>query len=300
MPLGTDTPSTIGIAFAVLGPAFIAAKARMPDADAAIVAWQIGMATMVLMGLFKAAMAMVGDKLRRWFPQAGLLGSIAGVGIALLCTLQLGNILSEPLVGLVSLGLILYAMVARIKLPFGAPPVLASVVIGAALYFGLGALGLTAHPVTLPAANFPLGFPTPSLGSMHGMSVAVHQYIPLALPFAILTVVGGIDVTESARVAGDDYDTRKILLTEAVSTLIAGICGGMSQTTPYIGHPAYKAMGARAAYTLATGLVIGLGGVFGYIAFLAGALPHPALAPIMFFIGLEITGQAYRAVIRRL
>src|SRR5262245_8825522 len=44
MPLGLDSPSTIGMALAVLGPAFIAAKANMPAADAAIVAWQVGMA----------------------------------------------------------------------------------------------------------------------------------------------------------------------------------------------------------------------------------------------------------------
>src|SRR6185436_17813666 len=82
-------------------------------------------------------------------------------------------------------------------------------------------------------------------------------------------------------------------------TLVAGVCGGMSQTTPYIGHPAYKAMGGRAAYTLATGLVIGFGGMLGYIAFLAGVLPHPALGPILLFIGLEIAGQAYMATPRR-
>jgi AGZA family xanthine/uracil permease-like MFS transporter len=73
----------------------------------------------------------------------------------------------------------------------------------------------------------------------------------------------------------------------------------VAQTTPYIGHPAYKAMGGRAAYTLATGLVVGLGGIFGVIAFLAGALPRPVLAPILVFIGLEITGQSYLATPRR-
>src|SRR3954462_4580024 len=46
--LGLASPSTIGMALAVLGPAFIAAKARLSAADAAIVAWQVGMATMVL------------------------------------------------------------------------------------------------------------------------------------------------------------------------------------------------------------------------------------------------------------
>src|SRR5215216_751748 len=48
MPLGLDAPSTIGMAFTVLGPAFMAAKARVPVADAAVLAWQVGMAAMVI------------------------------------------------------------------------------------------------------------------------------------------------------------------------------------------------------------------------------------------------------------
>jgi AGZA family xanthine/uracil permease-like MFS transporter len=127
----------------------------------------------------------------------------------------------------------------------------------------------------------------------------VREYLPLALPFAILTVIGGINVTESARLAGDDYNTRDILLTEAIATLIAGVCGGVSQSTPYIGHPAYKAMGGRAGYTLATGIFIGLGGIFGYIAFMADALPKPALAPILIFVALDITEQSFLVTPKR-
>jgi AGZA family xanthine/uracil permease-like MFS transporter len=299
MPLGTDTPSTIGIALAVLGPAYLAARARMSDADAVVLAWQVGMATMVLMGLFKVAMSFIGERIGRWIPAAGLLGSIAGVGVALLGTLQLGEIYAEPVVGMIALGLILYALVARIRLPFQAPAVLVAVTVGAVLYYGLGAWGLTVHPVAMPEANMLFALPVPNMGFVTGMPIALRDYLPLALPFAILTIVGGINVTESARQAGDDYRTRDILLVEAVSTLIAGVCGGMSQTTPYIGHPAYKAMGGRAGYTLMTGLFVGLGGIFGYVAFMAALLPRPALAPVLFFIGLEITSQAYVATPRR-
>jgi len=64
MPFGLDSPSTIGMAFAVLGPAFIAAKARMPVAEAAVLAWQVGMAAMVMIGVFKLAMTFVGDRIR--------------------------------------------------------------------------------------------------------------------------------------------------------------------------------------------------------------------------------------------
>ena len=123
----------------------------------------------------------------------------------------------------------------------------------------------------------------------------VLAYLPLALPFAVATVVGGIDNTESARVAGDEYPTRDILLTEAVATIVAGTCGGVVQNTPYIGHPAYKAMGARAGYTLATGLVIGAGAAIGVVSLLVSLLPEAAVAPILIFIGLEITAQAFVA-----
>ena len=42
MPLGLDAPSTIGMAFAVLGPAYLSAKTRMPEAEAGVFAWQVG------------------------------------------------------------------------------------------------------------------------------------------------------------------------------------------------------------------------------------------------------------------
>ena len=299
MPLGLDSPSTIGMAFAVLGPAFIAARARMPEGDAAVVAWQVGMAAMVVIGLFKLVLTFFGDRIREIVPQAGLLGSIGGVGIALLGTLQLGEVFSEPIAGMIAFGIILYALVARIRLPFRVPEVLASVVIGAAIYYGLGAAGLSVHPISFPAPNFPFALPAPTLGFLEGLPIVLREYLPLALPFAILTVIGGIDTTESARVAGDEYRTRDILLVEALATLGAGVFGGVSQTTPYIGHPAYKAMGGRAAYTLATGIVVGLGGIFGYVAFVADALPKPVLAPILVFIGLEIAGQSFLAPPRR-
>jgi adenine/guanine/hypoxanthine permease len=293
MPLGLDAPSTIGMAFAVLGPAYLAAKARLPEAEAGIVAWQVGMACMILIGLFKLGMSFIGGAIQRVVPKAGLLGSIAGVGIALMGVLQLADILAEPVVGFVSLGLIFYSLIARLRLPFGLPGVVASVAAGAAVYYALGSFGLLHRPLVLPPLEFPIGFPVPTLGFVSGLPVALAQYLPVAIPFAILTVIGGINVTESARLAGDDYKTRSILLTEAIATLVAGVCGGVSQTTPYIGHPAYKNMGGRAAYTLATGLFVGLGGILGYIPFLAMLLPISCLAPILIFVAFDIVAQAF-------
>jgi AGZA family xanthine/uracil permease-like MFS transporter len=128
--------------------------------------------------VFKLLMTFVGERIRRLVPQAGLLGSIGGVGIALLGTLQLGEVFSEPIAGMVAFGIILYALVARIRLPFRAPEVLASVAVGALIYYALGAAGLSVHPITMPAANFPVAFPTPTLGFLQGLPIVVREYIP--------------------------------------------------------------------------------------------------------------------------
>jgi AGZA family xanthine/uracil permease-like MFS transporter len=295
MPLGLDTPSTIGIALAVLGPAFISLKAGgMPEREAALMTWYIGMATMVMIGLVKLALSFAGGWIQKVVPQAGLLGSLAGIGLALIGFVPLVEIFGVPLVGTISLGLILYTLVAGIRLPRNFPGVLAAILAGTALYHVLGPLGLVGGTYTVPTVELHLGFPTPTLGFLAGF-VAALKYLPIAVPFALLTVVGGINVTESARVAGDDFRTRDILLTEAVATLVAGLCGGVAQSTPYIGQPAYKGMGARAGYTLLTGLFIGLGGIFGYVSFIVELIPRAVLAPILVFVALDIMVQAFVA-----
>jgi AGZA family xanthine/uracil permease-like MFS transporter len=296
MPLGLDTPSTIGIALTVLGPAFVALKqdGHTPE-NAALTAWHIGMATMVMIGIVKVILSFCGRWVQRIVPRAGLLGSIAGVGLALIGFIPLVDIFGLPVVGMISLGLILYTLVARINLPKNVPGVLATVVIGTALYhlyYALGLGGAASGWHTPSLLQLHAGFPYPTLDFVSGIVPAL-KYLPIAIPFGILTIVGGINVTESARVAGDPYDSRGILLTEAFATLVAGVCGGVAQSCPYIGHPAYKRMGSRAGYTVLTGIFIGLGGMLGYVSFFVELIPRAVLAPILVFVALEIVAQAF-------
>ncbi len=293
MPLGLDTPSTFGMAFGVIGPTYLASRD-------AIFTWQVGMATIVLMGVFKIFASFCGPALRRAVPRAGLLGSIAAVALLLIAYLPFLKLFASPVVGFLSLGIVLASLIARLKLPFRVPGAFAGVLCGTVAYYLLGGAGLlpAGHHFLpqLPELRFAL--PLPTFAFLHGLGKAL-TYLPLAIPFALATVVGGVDVTESAAAAGDDYSTRNILLVEGFATLLAGMCGGVIQSTPYIGHPAYKEMGGRAGYTLATALFIGLGGVFGYLSFFVDLLPEAAVAPILVFIGIEITAQAFEATPRR-
>ncbi|MHB8910211.1 MAG: SulP family inorganic anion transporter [Syntrophales bacterium] len=298
IPLGLDTPSTIGIALTVLGPAFLSLKGRMAVPEAALMAWYIGMATMVMIGVIKVLLSFCGGWVQRIVPQAGLLGSLAGIGLALLAFLPLTDIFGMPLIGLISLGLILTTFVARIRLPGNLSGVLVAVVAGTALYYLLGPLGLMSGYQPLPPLELHFGLPIPTLLFVKGFREAL-QYLPIAVPFALLTVVGGINVTESARVAGDPYKTRDILLTEALATLAAGICGGVAQSTPYIGQSAYKRMGARSGYTLITGIFVGLCGILGFAGAIVELIPRAVLAPVFVFVALEIIVQATFSCPRR-
>ncbi len=285
MPLGLDTPSTIGIAYAVLGPAYIATKDAM-------LTWQIGMATLFLIGLVKVLASFFGDWIRRVIPTAGLLGSIAGVGLLLLAFLPLIEIFSEAVVGLVALGLIFTALYSRMHLPGKINGVVAAAVFGTAIHFALGYGGWLPE-FQAPTFDMKLCLPVLSIDFLKTLPRCI-QYLPLAIPFGLLTIIGGINNTESARLAGDAYRTRDILLTEALTSLAAAFAGGVAQTTPYIGHPAYKKMGATWWYTLAAGGLIGLASVAGLLSVLVSAVPRAVIAPIFIFIGFEIVHQAYR------
>jgi hypothetical protein len=251
------------------------------------------MATTVAIGVVKTLLAFAGDWTRRVVPRAALLGSIAGVAILLIAYLPMLKIFHEPLAGLVALLVLFLGLFARVRMPFGMPSALAAVLAGLAVHWaGVWVSGARPHAIAPGALQ--LALPLPTLLWLDALP-ATLPYLAIALPFALVTIVGGIDNTESAAVAGDEYRTRDILLTEALATVLAGACGGVVQNTPYIGHPAYKAMGARAGYTLMTALVIGLGAMVGALSVLVTVLPEAVVAPILVFVGLEITAQAFHA-----
>jgi adenine/guanine/hypoxanthine permease len=287
MPFGIDTPTLFAMVFGVLGPVKVA------TGDATL-AWKVGMAATIAIGLAKCALSFAGDVTRRVVPRAALLGSIAGVAILLIAFLPALKVVRDPLVGLVALGVLFLALVGGVRMPLGAPGAFAAVLAGTAIFWARAWLGAGPGAALAPPTEIALAVPWPTLAWLDGIDAAL-PYLSVALPFALVTIIGGIDNTESAAAAGDEYRARDVLLTEAVATVIAGGCGGVIQNTPYIGHPAYKAMGARAGYTLATGLVIGLGAALGGLAWLVWLLPEAAVAPILIFIGLQITAQAFLA-----
>ena len=307
MPLGLDTPSTFGMVFFVLGDSYQAGLAEGLAVEAAAIrTWHIGICCIVFSGIFKLACAFASGWVRNMVPRAGLLGSLAAIALVLIAFIPLLDIFSSPLAGLLALTIVLLTLIARRSF-LHMPGALGALLVGCMVFYILEALAGSGidwfGAVHREQASEMRFFPTEWLSAFgFGWTRDIahaKQYLPIVIPFALGTVIGGIDCTESASAAGDDYPTGKVIGVEAVATLVAGLCGGVIQTTPYIGHPAYKAMGGRSAYTLATALFVGGAGIIGYFGMFYAFIPKATVFPILVFIGLEITSQSYMVTPRR-
>jgi adenine/guanine/hypoxanthine permease len=302
MPLGLDTPSTFGSVFLILGPAYREALGRGLDPDlAARHAWYLGITVLFASGVFKIACAPLSGWIRSRVPRAGLLGSLTAIALVLISFLPLLDIAIHPVAGMVALGLMLATLTARWQFPGKIPGALGALLVGCLVYYGMHVLGWgpgLGSEGESPSFAFRAVLPLPVeswLNWFAGSWRDAVRFLPVALPLALATVVGGIDCTESAATVGDDYSTGQIIAAEGLATLFGGMFGGVIQSTPYIGHPAYKAMGARSAYTLATALFVGAAGIFGYFDWIFFIIPKAVIFPILIFVGLEITAQSFHA-----
>ena len=306
MPLGLDTPSTFGTVFLIIGPAYAGAVKSGLDPDAAARhAWYLGVAMILASGVFKLLCSLFSALIRKIVPRAGLLGSLTAIALVIISFLPLIDIAAQPVAGFVALGIILMTLTARWELPGNFPGALAGLIVGCLIFYGMHFCGLGpglgSGGGTTPA-GLRLALPMPIHDWLTWFAAnwrVALDFLPVAIPLALATVVGGIDCTESAAAAGDDYPTGQIIAVEGFSTVLGGLFGGVIQSTPYIGHPAYKAMGARAGYTLATALFVGGAGVLGYFDWIFYLIPKAVVFPILIFVGLEITAQSFQATARK-
>ena len=74
--------------------------------------------------------------------------------------------------------------------------------------------------------------------------------------------------------------------------------GSTFPTTIYIGHPGWKAMGARAGYSVLNGVFATVVCLTGTLAHIAWAIPVDAGMAIVLWIGIVITAQAFSATPR--
>jgi AGZA family xanthine/uracil permease-like MFS transporter len=318
MPVGLDTPSVFAVSFFVLVPALaegrqLLAERGLEELDlrqlASVYAWHVGAAVLVLLGLFKTALTPVIHLVARWLPRAALLGSLAAVALALIAFLPLArHIAPAPIVGLPVLMIVLVTLLARRGQHDGVPGTVLAMGIGLVIVLvsilldewrGWSFVPLPHTSVLGPGAVRALPDEVWTADWWGQVWSAAVEKLPVALPFALFTVVGGVECTESAAAAGDEYDARGVLLVQGVASTVAGLLGGVVQTTPYFGHPAYKKMGAGWTYVVLATLALALTGYFGAFARAFEWVPGAVAFPVIVYVGLRTIAHSFEATPRR-
>lgn len=294
LPYGINTVSLFAYVFLVMLPAKLAAQAAgHPDPVRA--AWQAGLVACLGSGLIELFGAFVAERVRRSTPRAALLSTLAGIALTFISIGFLFRTFARPLIGFTTLAVILLTYFGRVRFKGGLPGGLVAVALGTAIAWITGIAPVGQLPVGR-AGFYP---PVPVLGDLFGaLGHDLIAYLSVILPMGLFNVVGSLQNIESAEAAGDAYETRPALAVNGIGTLAAACFGSCFPTTIYIGHPGWKAMGARAGYSVLNGVFFALVGLTGTLAYIAWAIPIDAGMAIVLWIGLVITAQAFQATPR--
>ncbi|MDY0075425.1 MAG: hypothetical protein RBR75_06095 [Acholeplasmataceae bacterium] len=287
LPAGTSVPHMFLIVFLIIGPVFWAT-------DNAYLAWGAGLVWAVAEGLIELLGAAIGPKLRRIIPRAAMLGSLAGVSITYIALNPAFSVFAIPYIGLVALAIVLLGWIGKAKMPFNIPTGLFAIIIGVVIGWVSGLM--TFGSLTSSLQNITMGVPIPRIKVMiDGFSEAL-PFLIVAIPLGIYNFFETMDNVESAEVAGDSYSTKEAMLADGTTSLIGALFGSPFPTAVFIGHPGWKSAGARIGYSFVGGAVLFLITMLGMISVLLAVIPVVAILPILLYIGVVITQQAFTSV----
>jgi len=292
LPYGINTVSLFAHVFLVMLPAKLAAQAAGAE-DPARIAWQAGLVACLGSGLIEFLGAFVAERIRKITPRAALLSTLAGIALGFISLGFLFRTFAHPLVGLTTLGIILLTYFGRVRFRGGVPGGMVAVALGTLLGWWTGLAPMGSAP-----AGAALHLPIPVLRDLWAALAGGHcvTYFSIILPMGLFNVLGSLQNIESAEAAGDRYSARSSLAVNGLGTLAATLFGSCFPTTIYIGHPGWKALGARAGYSILNGAFFTILCLSGTLAYVAWLVPVDAGMAIVLWIGIVISAQAFQAI----
>ena len=288
LPYGINTPSVFAYVFLVMLPVKIATGSSEA-------AWQAGLVACLGSGLIELTGAFGADWLRRNVPRAALLSTLAGIALTFISLGFLFRTFQSPVVGLVTFGVVSLVYFGRLRFKGGVPGGLVAVVLGTALAWLTGLA-----PVGEGFAAPGLYLPVPVVGELVAALSSGYAltYASVIVPMGLFNLVGSLQNLESAEAAGDTFPTAPSLAANGAGTVVAALFGSCFPTTIYIGHPGWKALGARIGYSWLDGIVMTAICLTGTLGMLAWAVPIEAGMAIVLWIGIVIAAQAFQATPR--
>jgi AGZA family xanthine/uracil permease-like MFS transporter len=291
LPYGINTVSLIAFIFLIIAPIYFETKNP-------ILAWQAGLFACLASALLECVGAFAGDWLRKHTPRAALLSSLAGVAITFISMGFVFQIFAMPAIAVVPALFVIFVYGGRIKLPLGLPGGFIAVLIGVAMGWILRWLGYPFFQPLQEPYRFAVYLPQTSFSDMLQFLTNGQgwRYFSVIFPMALFNVIGSLQNLESAEAAGDRYSTRSSLLVNGFGSIVAACLGNPFPTTIYIGHPGWKAMGARWGYSILNGVVITILCLIGGVTLMLKVVPMEAMIGILLWVGLIITAQAFQEV----
>ncbi len=289
MPYGPSVPHMFIVTFVIMLPIYLVTKDPLT-------AWASGLAWSFIIGLIVLVGAFVGPFIRRYTPQAAMLGTLAGISIAFISMRPAAQMWEALWIALPVMVIILVGFFTDLTLPGNIPVGLAALLVGTAIGWAGGYLSVP--DVVTAAKDVALSLPSFDLGRLGRGLSDVAPLLATAIPLGIYNFTEGMTNVESAAVAGDEYNLRAILAADGVGAVVGSALGCPFPPAVYIGHPGWKAAGGRTTYSLASGIVIAALCFLGMFSLLGALLPLPAIVPILLYIGLLIGAQAFQEVPR--
>src|ERR1700740_2904224 len=291
LPSGISVPHMFIVTFVVMMP--IALSTKDP-----IKGWEAGLTWVFVQSFVLMAGGFVAPIIRKITPRAALLGTLAGVSITFISMAPALQMFMTPVIGMTCFAIILVNWFGGVnygKIPAG----LVAIAAGSLIAWGSTALGLnfggmTGSGLGASVANFGFHVPVPAFSHVFDGFQFLGTILVTAIPFGIYDLVEAMDNVESAAAAGDSYPTTRVLTADGVVSLIGCLMGNPFINAVYIGHPGWKATGGRIGYSAATGIMVIILCWFGTISVMLAMVPVVAISPILLYIGMLMTAQAFQ------
>jgi AGZA family xanthine/uracil permease-like MFS transporter len=271
----------------------LAERAGLPDPGR--VAWQAGLLATLVSGIIELGAAFVAERVRKATPRAALLSTLAGIALSFISLGFLFRTFAHPVIGLTTLAIVMLTYFGRVRFKGHLPGGVVAVGVGTIIAWATGLAPVGARP---EAAT--IHVPVPVVGDIIASLTGGHlvPYLSVIVAMSLFNVLGSLQNIESAEAAGDSYDTRTSLTINGFGSVAAALFGSAFPTTIYIGHPGWKALGARAGYSMLNGFFVTAICLTGTLAWIAWAIPIDAGMAIVLWIGMMIVAQAFQATPR--
>ncbi len=312
LPYGINTVSLLVYVFFVMKPTY-------DRTHSAELAWQMGLIACLGSGIIEFVGAFFAERLRRNTPRAALLSTLAGIAITFISLTFALQIWQRPLVAMVPMAVVLLIYFSHARFPLGLPGGFVAVLLGTALAWAFSGIDAFAVHFDWNWLRIDTGVPM-DVGEVQKAWADRGRYLPIwsgdtvwhlltapehraeiigmlsiIIPMGLFNVMGSLQNIESAEAGGDVYATGPSLAVNGIGTIAAALFGSCFPTTIYIGHPGWKALGARAGYSWMNGLVMTVICLTGTVGVIAKVVPIEAGIAIVLWIGIVITAQAFQA-----